>query len=316
MTKISGIDVSSWQGDIDWKKVKNSGVEFAIIRTGYGRHDEKQVDKYFKANIKGAKAAGIKVGAYHYSYAESVEDAKTEAQFCLSILNGEKLDLPVYYDIEDKSISSKHDKGVRTNMCIAFCSEIEKAGYWAGVYANKNWFDNFLNYEELKKRYTLWLAHYDIGEPSLKCDLWQYTSSGSVSGINSKVDMNYMYRDLAAEIAGKKQETKQPAANLATYTVVAGDTLSGIAAKYKTTYQNLAELNGIKDPNKIYPGQVLKVPSNYSASKYKLYTVQNGDTLWGIAQKLLGDGARYKEIKAFNGLSSDTIYPGQVLKIK
>lgn len=316
MTKFSGIDVSAWQGDINWDSVKKDGVEFAIIRTGYGRHDEKQIDKYFKTNIKGAKAAGLKVGAYHYSYAASVEDAKTEAEFCLSILDGEKLDLPVYYDIEDITIASKHNKEIRTNMCIAFCSEIEKAGYWAGVYANKSWFANFLNYEELKKRYTLWLAHYDVNEPSLSCDVWQYTSSGSVSGINGNVDKNYMYRDLMSEISPKKAETQQKAEHLTTYTVVSGDTLSGIAAKYRTTYKHLAEINGITDPNKIYAGQVLKVPSNYAASKYTLYTVEKGDTLWGIAKKLLGDGEMYREIKSFNGLESDTIYPGQVLKIK
>lgn len=322
MTKFKGIDVSAWQGEIDWDSVKKDGVEFAIIRTGYGRHSETQIDKYFKANIKGAKTAGIKVGVYHYSYAESVDDAKTEAEFCLSILDGEKLDLPVYYDIEDKTIAAKHDKDIRTNMCIAFCSEIENAGYWAGVYANKNWYDNFLNYEELKKRYTLWLAHYGIDEPSLECDVWQYTSSGAVEGINGNVDMNFMYRDLPAEIGAgdeeekPKEENKKPAEHLGTYTVVSGDTLGEIAAKHKTTYQHLAEINGLADPNLIYPGQVLKVPSNYEASKYTLYTVESGDSLWGIAQKILGDGARYNEIKAFNGLDSDTIYPGQVLKIK
>lgn len=250
-----GVDVSKWNCTIDWKKVKNSGIEFAIIRTGYGRAGENQIDKFFKQNIKNAKAAGIKVGVYHYSYADSVEDAKTEAKFCLSILNGEKLDLPVYFDMEEESIVRKYDKKTMTNMCIAFCSEIEKAGYWAGVYSNKNWFTNYLDYNELKARYTLWLAHYGIDSPSLDCDMWQYTDKGKVNGISGNVDMNYMYRDLLTAINGKKA----PAKAYTEYKVKNGDTLSKIAIKYGTTYQKIAADNNIKNPNVIYPGQTLKI---------------------------------------------------------
>lgn len=321
--KVKGIDVSSWQGDIDWNKVKNAGVEFAIIRTGYGRSAENQIDTKYNQNIKGAKDAGIKVGCYHYSYAESPEDAINEAEFCLSILNGEKLDLPIYFDIEDDSIANKHDKKIRTQMCINFCSRIEKAGYWAGVYANKNWFDNYINYDELKSRYTLWLAHYGIDSPSLSCDIWQHTSSGQVDGISGNVDMNYMYRDLATEINNGESinatasNTNQSDGETAAiyYTVKSGDTLSGIAANYGTTYQQLANINGIQNPNLIYPGQVLKISGACADSSGVEYTVKSGDTLWDIASKCLGRGSRYGEIKELNGLSSDTIYPGQTLKL-
>lgn len=259
---LKGIDVSSWQGIINWNKVKNAGVEFAIIRTGYGRKDPKQIDKYFKTNIKEAKEAGIKVGAYHYSYAESQEDTTNEANFCLEILGGENLDLPIYYDIEDKSISEKHNKNIRTRMCINFCSVIEKAGYWAGVYANKNWFDNYIDYDQLKIRYTLWLAHYGINKPSLDCDVWQYCSDGKVDGISGKVDMNYMYRDLPNEILNHKKTTPPYSNQFKTYTVKPGDTLSGIAYKYGTSYRILADINGISNPNKIYAGQIINVPYN------------------------------------------------------
>lgn len=264
---LKGIDVSSWQGIIDWKKVKNAGIEFAIIRTGYGRKDPKQIDPYFKENLEGARKEGIKVGAYHYSYAESPEDAVKEADFCLEILDGTKLDLPIYYDIEDKSISNKHDKSIRTQMCINFCSAIEKAGYWAGVYANKNWFDNYIDYDQLKIRYTLWLAHYGINKPSLDCDVWQYCSDGKVNGISGKVDMNYMYRNLPTEILNHKKTTTTKTVlpyhnQFKTYTVKPGDTLSGIAYKYGTSYRILAELNGISNPNKIYAGQIINVPYN------------------------------------------------------
>lgn len=312
-----GIDVSMWQKDIDWQKVKNDSIDFAIIRTGFGRNECNQEDPYFKKNIQGAKNAGLKVGVYHYSYAQSAEDAVKEADFCLSILNGEKLDLPIYFDIEDDSISNKNDNETRTQMCIDFCSRIEQAGYWAGVYANKNWFDNYLNYDKLKMRYTLWLAHYDIDKPSLECDVWQYSSSGKVDGIEGNVDMNYMYRNLFEEIENSKSNVKTYSSDdtFDTYTVAAGDTLSGIAMKYGTSYAYLANINSISNPNTIYTGQVIKVPHQIINNNKLLYKVQSGDTLWSIAELLLGNGLRYNEIKILNGLTSDTIYPGQSLKI-
>ena len=311
-----GIDCSTWQGNIDWGKVKENGFDFAIIRTGYGRGGENQIDKNFHQNIKGAKTAGLKVGAYHYSYAESVEDAKTEAQFCLSIINGEKLDLPIYFDIEDNSIANNHDKNTRTQMCIAFCTEIEKTGYWAGVYANKNWFTNYLNYDELKSRYTLWLAHYGIDSPSMECDVWQYCSDGKVNGISGNVDMNYMYRDLPSEINGNRNNkvnvtTKSETPSASYYTVKAGDTLSGIATQFNTTYQYLASVNSIDNPNVIYAGQKLIVPQK---ADEVIYTVQPGDTLSSIASKY---NTTYQNIAAINNISNpDLIYAGQTLKIK
>ena len=317
---MKGIDVSAWQGNIDWVKVKNSGVDFAIIRSGWGFKDEGEIDSFFVSNIKNAKSAGIKVGVYHYSYAESAENAKQEAEYCLSIIKSAnvELDLPIYFDIEDASIANAHNREIRTNMCIAFCSEIESAGYWAGVYANLNWFNNYLNKNELESRYTLWLAQYnEINE--MECDIWQYTSSGYVEGINGNVDMNIMYRDLINEI-GKYNTSSSDSDNWVTipnviyYTVKAGDTLSGIAEKYGTTYQYLADINGIDDPNLIYTGQTLIIPSNNS-NNFKVYTVKSGDTLWEIAEKFLGDGVKYKEIMSLNNLTRDTIYPGDTLKI-
>lgn len=319
-----GIDVSVWQGEIDWKKVKNSGIEFAIIRSGWGYNDAGEIDRYFEKNIKNAKLAGLKVGVYHYSYAESVDNAKQEAEYCLSIVKSAnvKLDLPIYFDIEDYSISNKHNKEIRTNMCISFCSEIEKVGYWAGVYANLNWFRNYLNESELRSRYTLWLAQYnDVNE--MDCDVWQYTSSGSVDGIYGNVDMNIMYRDLIGDIeeyGGNCQdldnvESLPYKSGISYYTVKNGDTLSRIASIYNTTYQYLAEINGIEDPNKIYAGKTLIVPGNSNLSSLRSHIVRSGDTLWEISENYLGDGSRYKEIMNLNGLTNDAIYPGDVLKI-
>lgn len=319
-----GIDVSVWQGEIDWEKVKNSGVEFAIIRSGWGYAGYGEIDRYFEKNIKSAKSAGVKVGVYHYSYAESLDNARQEAEYCLSIVKSvnAKLDLPIYFDIEDSSISNKHDKETRTNMCISFCSEIEKSGYWAGVYANLNWFRNYLNESELRNRYTLWLAQYnDVKE--IDCDIWQYTSSGTVDGISGNVDMNIMYRDLIEDI-GECGDTVQSADSIedssaesvvSYYTVKDGDTLSEIASMYGTTYQYLAEINGIKDPNIIYAGETLIVPRNSKLSNLRSHIVKSGDTLWEISEIYLNDGSRYRDIMSLNGLKSDVIYPGDVLRI-
>lgn len=310
---MKGIDVSVWQRDIDWNKVKADGIEFAIIRSGWGWKEDGKTDTYFHQNIQNAKSAGLKVGVYHYSYASSIENARQEAEYCLDIVKsvGVPLDLPIYFDIEDNSIANKHDKETRTNMCIAFCTEIEKAGYWAGVYANLNWFKNYLNKEELANRYTIWLAQYNDTH-EMDCDVWQYSSSGQVNGINGNVDMNKMYRDLAAEIR-KSGTATEPQPTVTYYRVQSGDTLSKIAQQYGTTYQYLAEINGIDNPNLIYAGQTLIVPNGSPVQK--TYTVKSGDSLWKIAESQLGSGTRYHEIKRLNGLTSDTIFPGQVVKL-
>lgn len=280
----NGIDVSKWQGAIDWDKVKAAGVEYAILRIGYGKKTS-QKDGQFERNYTECKRLGIPVGIYLYSYALSVEGAREEAKTCLNWLAGRKLDLPIYFDIEDAT-QSGFSKDILTNMCKAFCEEIEKAGYWAGVYANKYWLTEKLNGSELEKQYTIWVAQY-----ASKCtyagkyDIWQYSSSGAVAGIAGKVDMNYMYRDLISEIKGgpaqneqkteqnKQEEAKpvenveKPVQNFTTYKIKPGDTLSGIAEKYNTTYQYLAQINNIADPNKINAGAVIKVPTTEVAAQ-------------------------------------------------
>ena len=190
-----GIDVSKYQGDIDFKKVKNAKVQFAIIRIGYGQYESQKDDK-FERNYEGFRDVGIPVGVYLYSYAKSVNDAKKEASVVLKWLNGRQLNLPVYYDIEDKS-QINLGKNTLTNMCEAFCNEIEKAGYWAGVYANKYFFTTYLDYQKLQEKYTIWVAQYnDTNTYRGRYDMWQYTSSGKVNGISGNVDMDILYRDI------------------------------------------------------------------------------------------------------------------------
>ena len=190
-----GIDVSKYQGDINFKKVKDAGIQFVIIRIGYGQY-ESQKDPKFERNYEGFRNVGIPIGVYLYSYAKSVADAKKEAEVTLKWLKGRELNLPVYYDIEDKS-QINLGKNTLTNMCEAFCDTIEKAGYWAGVYTNKYFFTTYLDYQKLEEKYTIWVAQYnDTNTYRGKYDMWQYTSSGKVNGISGNVDMDILYRDI------------------------------------------------------------------------------------------------------------------------
>lgn len=198
-TKI--IDVSTWQGNIDWSKVKADGVQGAIIRAGFGKVAS-QKDNKFERNYTNAKAVGMPIGAYWYSYATSVADAKKEAEVCLSILKGKQFDYPIYYDLEDSSMTGC-GKSVLTHIATTFCEALENAGYFVGIYSNPNWLKNYLDYNTVKK-YTLWLAQWGVSEPAYECDLWQYSSSGSVSGISGRVDMNWGYQDFPTTIKNGK----------------------------------------------------------------------------------------------------------------
>lgn len=197
--KYEGIDVSKWQGNIDYSKVKATGIQFVIARIGYGMY-ENQKDGEFEDNYYGATKNNIPIGVYLYSYALNTNDALREAEVALKWLNNRKLNLPVYFDIEDKSQETL-SKETLTSMCETFCDRIEKAGYWAGVYANKYWLTSHLDYERLEKKYTIWVAQYNnTNTYKGKYDMWQYTSSGRVNGINGNVDMNILYRDIFTNI--------------------------------------------------------------------------------------------------------------------
>ena len=190
---VKGIDVSKYQGNIDWNKVKADGVEFAVIRAGYGR-EITQKDPYFEQNHEGAKAAGLRVGTYWYSYAENAEDAKTEAVAFLEAVKGKTFDLPVYYDVEEKAQAQKGKEFV-TGVILAFAEEVEKAGYKVGVYANTNWLTNYIALDKLGGR-SIWKADYrENYDKTIECDIRQYTSNGSVSGISGRCDMNTGYAE-------------------------------------------------------------------------------------------------------------------------
>ena len=189
-----GIDVSKFQGSIDWNAVKADGITFAIIRCGYRGYGSGALveDSTYRANIQGAINAGLKVGVYFYSQAVNEAEAVEEASMVLSLVGGYSLPLGVYYDTE--SVSGGRANGIsaaeRTACAVAFCETIRNSGYSAGVYSYASWFYNALNFANISK-YNIWIAQYrDTLSFSYKYNIWQYTGSGSVNGISRPVDMN------------------------------------------------------------------------------------------------------------------------------
>lgn len=189
----NGIDVSRHNGAIDWKKVKESGIDFAILRAGYGQYDN-QKDERFEENYTNAKKAGIKLGAYIYSYAKTTEDAVKEADVFLKWLKGKTFEMPVFYDVEEKSQSEK-GKTFVSQLIKNFCKKMESSGYFVGVYASKYWFENFID-DECKKKYTSWVAQWAKDNTYKGAyGIWQFSATGKVSGISSSVDLNKSYTD-------------------------------------------------------------------------------------------------------------------------
>ena len=318
------IDVSKHQGDINWPAVKAAGIDTAIIRCGFGDDAQSQDDPFWRANVERARAAGLRIGAYLYSYADSVAHAQSEASHAIRLLQGISLDLPIFYDMEDENTTGKCSPVLLGDMAEIFCKALQDAGYQVGIYANKYWFTNKLTDPRFEK-WDKWVAQYykECTYSGTKVG-WQYTSTGSVDGVQGNVDISEFYKDYLTEtVTPAAQQEKLPditgykgtsivgalnqfgydssyayRATIAVklgisdyrgsaeqnlelirrlggvvyqaqtskqsyteYIVKNGDTLSGIAERYNTNYQSLAQYNRIADPNKIYVGQRIKIPN-------------------------------------------------------
>lgn len=214
---LKGIDVSKYQGKIDFAKVKAAGIAFVIIRCGSGYGGKSNTDPYFEINYKNAKAAGLQVGTYFYAYAKTAEQAAKEAEYCLNIIKGKSFDLPVFYDLEENSmLEGPLAKANLLAIAKAFTNKVKSAGFEVGIYSNLNWNKNYLTdkwYDTLPR----WLAQYNS-----KCtytgtyDIWQYSSKGKVDGISGNVDMNYCYTDFSAKKQNAVKTETQTANKTAT----------------------------------------------------------------------------------------------------
>lgn len=260
----NGIDVSSWQGRINWQDVKENGVGFAIPRAGYGWEDKpRQTDSQFYNNINGAKTVGIPIGCYHYSYATTRYEAKREADFLLDIIQGYQFEYPIFYDLEDK-VQRDLGKDRLTEVALSFCEELEQAGYYPAVYCSLDWARSRLDMERLN-RYDLWLAqYYHTVTYTGPYTVWQYTSTGRIDGITGNVDLNVCYKDYPSLIKsqGKNGFPKlQPASgylllDTKSYTLAPGGiydikaTLTGADPKNMRVYSSRTGIASVRQlPN-------------------------------------------------------------------
>lgn len=211
-----GIDVSKWNKEIDWKQVKEAGVEFAMIRAGYrGSLTGSLIeDPYFKKNIQNALANEIEVGVYFFTQAVNEREAVEEASMVLSLIQGYDINYPIIIDSEGAGGNGRAD-GIsvdkRTMVCEAFCETIRSAGYTAGIYASKNWLTNNLDQSKLSNKNIIWLAEY-AEKPTYekKYHIWQYTSSGRIPGIEGRVDFNQTSISFANQVIEEKKDNKEP----------------------------------------------------------------------------------------------------------
>ncbi len=202
-----GIDVSKWQGVIDWERVKAAGIDFAMLRAGYGQGN---IDPQFERNAAECERLGIPYGVYWFSYAYTPELARSEARFCADAVRGKTLSYPAAFDFEYDSVDYAAERGVSVTKALAsgivraFCDEISERGLYPMVYANPNYLAAYFD-SEIPEEFDIWLAKWPRDpdpavEPPQAGGMWQYSSSGSVDGISGRVDMNAAYKDYPALI--------------------------------------------------------------------------------------------------------------------
>ena len=286
-----GIDVSVYQGDIDYAKVKSAGIQVVYIKSSEGSNF---VDPYFEKNYLNAKANGLYIGVYHYVRARTVEQAKIEAQFFVSLFSGKSIDCMPAMDFETFGNLTKYEIN---QIGITFLNTVKDlSGKEPVIYSNS--YTAKYVFDDVVTKFPLWVAQYEVNYPDVNGNWntwvgWQYTSRGIVSGISVYVDRDKYTKDIFlsynTHIPDNDPSNSNPSQNITTTIIIQyGDTLSELAIKYNTTVARLVELNNISNPNLIFAGRTLIVPSyenDSSNGDSDIYIVRQGDTLWGIARK-------------------------------
>lgn len=315
-TIYEGIDVSSWQGEIDFSQVKASGIEVVYIKSSEGF---RSVDSYFEQNYANAKNAGLKVGLYHYVTARSVEDAVKQANFFVSTISGKNPDCKLAMDFESFGSLGREEIN---QIALTFMQTVKNvSGKDVIIYSDE--YNANSTFESNLAIYPLWVAQYEVSEPTVREHWsnwagWQYTDRGEVPGISSYVDRdkftNEVFLDDTSEVPDVPTDKPDENERYTTITIRYGDTLSELAIEYNTTVERLVELNNIANPNLIYAGATLIVPtSDPSDTTTQIYVVQYGDTLSQIA---LEYGTTVENLAAINNIQNvNLIYVGQIIKI-
>lgn len=318
----NGIDVSEWQGDINFKKVKESGIEIVYIRAGQGFSYE---DAKFERNYEKAKENGLKIGVYHYVTARNVEDAKLQAKFFVSLISNKKIDCKLAMDFE--SFGNLSNSQIN-EIALAYLKELEQLSKKeAIVYSNT--YDAKYKFNSEVAKYPLWVAQYGVEEPQNngKWKSWegyQYTSTGRVNGIGGNVDLDKFTENILLSNIEEVPEVEKPKCDKEDrilYKVKKGDTLSKIALEYNTTVSHLVQINNIKNPNLIYTGEILTISCNHNNSQNNssnnqsiiTYKIKSGDTLSQIA---LTYNTTVSSLVNLNNIKNpNLIYVGETIKI-
>lgn len=330
--ELKVIDVSYYQGTIDWEKVKAAGIQGVIIRCGYGDNIASQDDKEWKRNADECTRLGIPFGTYLYSYAKTEAESRSEAAHVLRLVAGYKLSYPVYLDLEQAGTESYAVQGAKI-----FCDIIEKAGYMAGIYTNQSWFLNVIKNQ--LDQYTKWCAFYSDEKPAVSCDMWQYTNEGRVDGISGNCDRDICYRDFPAELSEKPVPAAPSGTTLELVVAVMqgkyGDgeaRKNALGSRYEevqSVINHIASASidtlvaetkrgdyGNGETRKIVLGsrytEVQNIINGQSTAEY--YTVKSGDVLSKIALKY---GTTVAQLQAWNNIKNpNIIYAGQKLRVR
>lgn len=333
------IDVSEHQGKIDWEKVKDQ-IDGAILRCGYGMDQKNQDDDYWSRNLSECERLGIPIGVYLYSYADTEAKAKSELAHILRLIKGHKFQLPIFIDLEQSGT-----EGMAKKTAQIVCEGLKDAGYTPGVYANLNWWTNYL---KGVNGYHKWIAHYTSGSADKYkkgYDGWQYSSKGKVSGISGNCDMNYWYADFGKSSGSSGGSTSSKAPSGTTLQLVyntmknkygTGNTRKEkLGSRYNEVMEVINHIDsasastlakevwagkyGDGEVRKVVLGkrydEVMKVVNkgNTSSSK-QYYTIRSGDTLSEIAQKF---GTTVKQLQSWNGIkNANLIYANQKIRVK
>lgn len=323
--QYQGIDVSDWQGYIDYSQVRASGIEVVYIKASQGSNIK---DPYVDINYENAKANGLKVGFYHFLTATNTEEAEQEAQFFASVISGKEADCKLVMDYEVFGGVSVEESN---NIAQVFLESVRRlTNKEVIVYSDlSNARDRFGS--NIADNYELWLAYYgdynDLTNVETSWETWigiQYTDSGAVAGVSGNVDRDLYTESIFLSDTSEIPATENPNDTINTesvyYTVQSGDTLSAIASRYGTTVQEIVDINNIANPNLIYPGETLRILTNSTIHGSETrgtgsitYTVQRGNTLSQIASSY---GVTVNDIVEANDIQNpNLIYPGEKLRI-
>lgn len=310
-----GIDISEFQGEIDFEEVRRSGIEAVYIRVGAGEY----TDEYFAENYERAKAAGLKIGFYHYVTARSVDEGRRQARFFASLAAGREPDMRLAMDFEYFGSLSVSQINAISEAYLDELTALTKRE--AVIYSDLSNARNIFS-RALAEKYPLWAAQYGADEPSAngKWREWvgfQYTDEGRVGGIYGNVDRNIFTEGIflsdSGRIDGEKRTSVRARTRTLTVYVRAGDTLWAIAREYGTTVEAIARENRIVDPNRIFAGERLRITLPARGNGEEIYTVRRGDTTISIAGKF---GVTLSALEDKNGLErGETIYAGDKLSI-